>query len=268
MSQVATVSFCPGYSSQLSAQRVAAVGVVSVNASGSGHLVSNPGKQDWFKYLLTRVGARIPRSTIYNLNASLNYLEVGRWMRAKGHDTTRRFGTREQLFDVVGTEVGDREVLYLEFGVFEGAATRYWSKLLRNPKSILHGFDSFDGLPESWLPQRDKGHFSLGGVIPQIDDSRVQFFKGWFEQTLPKYQCPPHEVLVLNLDADLYSSTIYVLTALKDVIVPGTFIYFDEFNHQFHELRAFDEFIRETGMKFSLLGSSYTMQHVLFKRVS
>src|ERR1017187_1233263 len=61
-------------------------------------------------------------------------------------------------------------------------------------------------------------------AIPQIDDNRVEFFKGWFE-TLPKYRCPPHEVLVINLDADLYSPTISVLRALQINIVPGTYIY-------------------------------------------
>jgi len=108
--------------------------------------------------------------------------------------------------------------------------------------------------------------FRWGGAIPQIDDARVQFFKGWFDETLPKYKMPPHDILVLNLDADLYSSTAFVLNFLKDAIVPGTYIYFDEFNHQFHELRAFDEFINETGMQFSLLGATRTLQQVLFRR--
>jgi hypothetical protein len=53
---------------------------------------------------------------------------------------------------------------------------------------------------------------------------------------------------------------------LRDAIVPGTYIYFDEFNQQFHELRAFDEFIKETGMKFRLLGVTHTLEHALFQR--
>jgi len=160
----------------------------------------------------------------------------------------------------------NREVLYLEFGVFQGDATRYWSKLLRNRNSKLHGFDSFEGLPERWLPHRQKGHFATGGSVPQIDDDRVEFFKGWFHETLPNYMCPPHEVLVINLDADLYSSTISVLKALHASIVPGTYIYCDEFNHRDHELRAFDEFLNETGMEFSLVGVTRTLAHVMISR--
>lgn len=221
-----------------------------------------------FKRFLTRVGGQLSSQTIYKLNASINYLEVGRWMHKNGYAGAHRFDTRENLFDLVGSQVGQRQVLYMEFGVFEGAATRYWSSLLRNPNSKLHGFDSFEGLPQNWLPHRPRGHFSLQGKIPQIDDARVRFFKGWFEQTLPDYALPAHEVLILNFDADLYSPTIFVLNALEAAIVPGTYLYFDEFNHQFHELRAFDEFIQRTGMKFALVGATRTLAHVVFQRLS
>lgn len=217
-----------------------------------------------FKYLLTQAGRFLSPNVIYNLNGIVNYLEVGRWMHASGYRIPFRAANREQLFDLVGRAVSDRQVLYMEFGVFQGDCTRYWSKLLRNPTTKLHGFDSFEGLPEDWV--HPKGHFSVGGRVPQIDDSRVQFFKGWFEQTLPNYKCPSHEVLVLVMDADLYSSTIFVLNALKDVIVPGTYIYFDEFNHQFHEMRAFDEFLKRTGMRFSVVGATRCLAHVMFQR--
>jgi hypothetical protein len=219
-----------------------------------------------FKYVLTRVGRFLSSDAIYNLSASLNYLEVGRWMHAGGYDVPHRVDYREQLFDLVGHQVCEREVLYLEFGVFRGAATRYWSKLLRNPKSRLHGFDSFEGLPEDWVGIRPKGDFFVEGQLPQIDDPRVEFFKGWFQQTLPDYKCPPHEVVVMVLDADLYSSTTFVLNAMEDVIVPGTYIYFDEFNHRLDELRAFDEFLKRTGMKFSAVGATRSLAHVLFQR--
>jgi len=41
----------------------------------------------------------------------------------------------------------------------------------------------------------------------------------------------------MDCDADLYSSTIFVLNSLESVMIPGTYVYFDEFNHQFDELR-------------------------------
>jgi len=243
-----------------------------IRESGHGDTASrrpDPPKSErkWFKCLLTRIGSCLSSDAIYNVNATVNYLAVGQWMHAKGYHETPRFDRREELFDIVGAQAGDKEVLYMEFGVAQGDATRYWSKVLRNPRSKLHGFDSFAGLPEDWLPHRPKGYFSGGGQAPQIDDCRVRFFKGWFEETLPNYKCPPHEVLVLNFDADLYSSTIFALNAMRDAIIPGTYIYFDEFNHQFHELRAFDEFLRMTAMTFSLLGVTRTLEGALFQRM-
>jgi hypothetical protein len=222
----------------------------------------------WIMDILLFIGAFLPKRAIFFSDKAIDFLELGRWMRAKGYNISRRFKRREDLFDFVASQLNDREVLYLEFGVAEGDVTRQWSKLLLNPNSKLHGFDSFEGLPEDYVPGNLKGHFSTGGVAPQIEDSRVKFFKGWFEDTLPQYECPSHEVLVVHLDADLYSSTIFVLRTLREQIVPGTYIYFDEFCVRRHELRAFDEFINETGMKFSLVGGNCSLSHVVFKRES
>jgi len=86
-------------------------------------------------------------------------------------------------------------------------------------------------------------------------DPRVRFFKGWFDQTLTSYEPPPHDVLVVICDADLYSSTIFVLNKLEKLIVLGTYLYFDEFHHQSDELRAFREFTLRTGTRFLLVGN-------------
>ena len=100
-----------------------------------------------------------------------------------------------------------------------------------------------------------------------IEDSRVRFFKGWFNETLPGYQMPHHDRLVLDTDADLYSSTIYVLRPLESFIVPGTYIYFDEFSDRENELRAFAEFVLDTEMRFELLGANRGNSKVVFRRV-
>ena len=50
-----------------------------------------PKRQDiGIKYLLTRIGERLSAKSIYNLNAAINYLEVGRWMRANGYRVIHR----------------------------------------------------------------------------------------------------------------------------------------------------------------------------------
>jgi Macrocin-O-methyltransferase (TylF) len=223
--------------------------------------------QDIVKAMLTRVGPALSEKAIHNLNAALNYAETGRWLASRGFRPRARVKRDRELFDLIIREVADSEVLYLEFGVFEGESMRYWASRLKHPNANLHGFDSFEGLPETWNVDMRKGHFSTNGAIPQISDPRVKFFKGWFDQTLPGYVAPPHQKLVVDMDADLYSSTAYVLGRLRDLIVPGTYIYFDEFADRFNELRAFAEFVDSTGMKFEMLGGNSKFSRVVFQRV-
>jgi len=219
------------------------------------------------KYLLTQIGARTTTKLIDRFNSWVNHLEVGRWMRDKGFDTSTRVLSREQLFDMLAGRIDNQKVLYLEFGVHRGASIRYWSKLLNNPQSHLHGFDSFEGLPENWNLRNPKGHFATGGAFPEIDDPRVRFFKGWFQDTLPSYKPPDHEVLVINIDCDLYSSTIFVLNALRTLMKPGAFIYFDEFYDRSHEMKAFDEFLSDSQLRFELVGGDLGLASTVFRCV-
>lgn len=223
---------------------------------------------DRFKQLLTRLGEYASAGTIHRLNATVNYLEVGRWMRERGLRTTARVARRELIFDKIAAEIGDRTALYVEFGVWRGASMRHWASALRSPTTKLHGFDSFEGLPEAWVLNNGRGHFSVDGNLPEIDDARVRFFRGWFSDTLATYEPPPHDVLVINVDCDLYSSTKTVLDRFADLVVPGTYIYFDEFSDRNHELRAFDEYLTAHPMKLRVVGATKTLAHVAFQRES
>lgn len=218
--------------------------------------------------LLTRVGAHCSPSHIRNLNAALNYLEVGRWLKDRGFQTSPRVAERDQLYTAIGSPIAGERVLYLEFGVYQGRSMRFWSKLLRHPQASLHGFDSFEGLPESWDAFRPKGTFDVQGKLPQFEDERIQLHPGWFDATLPSFALPEHERLVLNLDADLYSSTRFVLDTLRESIVPRTILIFDEFCDRAHELRAFDEFLAATGAKFRFLCATKNLEHVAFERIA
>jgi Macrocin-O-methyltransferase (TylF) len=181
-----------------------------------------------------------------------------------------RVRDRRACWDLVAGQIGDRRVLYLEFGVHRGASMRYWSRALAHPESQLHGFDSFEGLPEDFdvAGGYPKGRFSTGGAPPEIDDPRVTFFKGRFERTLPQYELPDHDVLFVNMDADLYSSTIFVLNHLREAFRPGVFLYFDDLSRPEHELKAFDEFLRETGLRFRAVVADRSLNNAVFECVS
>jgi O-methyltransferase len=218
---------------------------------------------------LTRLGSVLGARAIYNLNGCFNYMYVGWWFRSRGLAPETVVRSRFDLFDLIAREVGDRAVLYLEFGVAAGNSMRYWSSLLRSPKAQLHGFDSFVGLPQDWsLEGHEVGAFSTGGAVPHIDDERVRFFPGVFTDTLPAYQWPDHDVLVAMLDADLYSSTATALAFVATRLQPGSYLYFDQFHHRCDELRAFTEFLQEHPMTFRVVGTTRELTSVAFQRVA
>ncbi len=207
-------------------------------------------------------------SQIERMNAALNYLESGRWLRAQQFKASPRYRTRLEFHEAIAESLARTPVLVLEFGVYTGDTLRLWLSLFPHPASRFHGFDSFEGLPETWNTGLTKGAFSLGGKMPPFADPRVTLHKGWFSDILPEFQPPSNDQLVVHLDADLYSSTDCVLRALQDHIVPGTILIFDEFIDRMHELRAFDEYLQRSQHRFEFLGATKALEQVSFRRVA
>jgi O-methyltransferase len=157
---------------------------------------------------------------------------------------------REEMYRYVHeTLIRQGAINYLEFGVFEGESIRYWAEMNQNENSRFCGFDSFGGLPEDWTSTKPKGYFDVRGTIPQVNDERVKFIKGWFKDTIPPFvkDFVPRGRLVLHLDADLYSSTMLALVHLDPFISEGTILIFDEFYDREHEFKAFTDWLRIRG---------------------
>jgi hypothetical protein len=155
--------------------------------------------------------------------------------------------TRADLYRYVSRDFlddGAKAIDYLEFGVYRGETFREWCALNQNPDSRFFGFDSFEGLPEDWNPRRPKGAFDTGGRLPELDDVRAEFVVGWFQHSLAAFvrSYRPQDQLVVHVDCDLYSSTLYCLSTLDSVIAPGTVIIFDEFYDSLHEYRALTDY--------------------------
>lgn len=147
-----------------------------------------------------------------------------------------------------------------EFGVYTGKTINHIAKNLPNYK--VYGFDSFQGLPEFWRDGFDKGTFKLE-KLPEVE-SNVELVVGLFEKTLPRFlKNENRKIAYLHVDCDLYSSIKTVFNYLKDRIVSGTVIVFDEyFNYpgwEEGEFKAFQEFIKETGKEYKYL--TYNRKH-------
>ena len=146
--------------------------------------------------------------------------------------------------------------LVLEFGVFSGRTINHIARLL--PAQRIYGFDSFKGLPEEWRPGFGKGVFALPALPTVLNN--VDLVVGWFDRTLPSFldKNADQEVALLHVDCDIYSSTQSIFHHLKFRIVPGTIIVFDEYYNypgwEMNEFRAFQEFIKTTGLNYDYIG--------------
>lgn len=155
------------------------------------------------------------------------------------------FPTRESMWDRLA-EQHDGDIDFLEFGVDEGHSILHWARTNLSPRSRFFGFDTFEGLPETWNRAYQKGHFDRGGHAPHTDDSRVSFVNGLFQETLGEFlatYAPDGRNLVVHIDCDLYASALYCLTKLDAFIRCGTLVIFDEFGDVQHEFRAFNDYL-------------------------
>lgn len=153
---------------------------------------------------------------------------------------------RHDAFDVLTFAANKTTVdgLHLEFGVRSGGTINHIAR--QKPKHTIHGFDSFEGLPEAWSgSELDAGALS-GEGMPEVDRN-VVLHVGWFDDTLPPF-LDQHEgpVAFVHIDSDLYSSAKTILDNLAPRIRPGTIIVFNEYfnypNWKQHEYRAFQEY--------------------------
>lgn len=211
-----------------------------------------------------RTGRRMTERQLANLRSVLSYLEIGRTVVGPDGREPTVVADEFALFDIALRRVTGTRPLYLEFGVYQGRSLRWWSQNLTAPEAHLVGFDSFEGLPEDWRPGLGTGHFATGKP-PEIPDSRVSFRVGWFDETVPTFVPPEHDQLIINVDSDLYSSAVTVLTWAEPHLKPGTLLYFDEFPDRDHEMRAFNELKERTALTFTPLGIAHGGIHWLFE---
>lgn len=183
---------------------------------------------------------------------------MSRWLKDNAENKPR-LPEKLDLFQLIEREHIKHEIDYLEFGVFNGKTFGLWLELHQESGSRFYGFDSFEGLPEEWdlaFNPMKKGHFATN--IPQFDDRRAQMVKGWFTDTLPPFLADfeRRRQMVIHLDADLYSSTLFVLAEFAKLLRPGDVILFDDFAQPLHVYRAVRDWESGWGIKYEVIGSA------------
>jgi O-methyltransferase len=190
-----------------------------------------------------------------NMNAKMR-----KWINQ--NDTGCKFNTREEIYrHVASTLTEDTCITFLEFGVFEGSSLEMISRCNTHPDSRFIGFDTFEGLPEDWNSGWgiiEKGSYTTDGILPDIDDSRVRCIKGYYQDVLDEFLATfnPAGQLVVHVDCDLYSSSLYVLTMLDRLRGIKPLILMDDFSSPNHMFRAFDDYTSAYRVDYTYVASS------------
>ena len=187
----------------------------------------------------------------------LSLVNPGIFRRALAHATLRReyspsiaskpfFVTRQEVWDYCIRELGhNSSVIFIEFGVFQGESIKHFANALSNDASIFLGLDTFTGLPEDWSTAgQPRGEYSSSGREPEVQDKRVVFIRGLFQETSEEWlgvvqQAAHTHKIIVHFDADIYSSTLYGLAKMSELGVP-LLVIFDEFYGD--ECRALSDF--------------------------
>jgi hypothetical protein len=185
------------------------------------------------------------------------------------YSSKRDYNKRYKLYDTVAAHyhLDKSEILYLEFGVAAAHSFKWWLAKNTNPHSEFHGFDTFEGLPEDWGRHFRKGDMSA--ALPDIADKRAFFYKGIFQETLHGFIKENEAGLrqkpkVIHMDADLFSSTIFVLSQLYPYLNKGDIIFFDEFNVANHEYFAYKIFTEAFYVKLKPVAAVNNFYQVAF----
>lgn len=198
-----------------------------------------------------------------------NMIGLSKWIRKHGatipyndfYRVNRNYADREKMFQHIAEKENliDAPVHYLEFGVSSGTSFRWWLNCNRHADSRFWGFDTFEGLPEKWW------FFKKGDMAADMEDAgdpRAAFVKGLFQHTVHDFlqSAYPHPKeanrrKVIHMDADLYSSTVFVLTSLAPYLKENDLIFFDEFNVPNHEYAAWEAFVSTYYVDYEVLGA-------------
>ncbi len=177
--------------------------------------------------------------------------------------------------------------VYAEFGCHDANTFRYALNSLGNyrrfggqpPCFYFYAFDSFEGMPEPRAIDRQKiwrkGMNRTGEErfrkLCRPDLHRIKTVKGFYDKVLPGFGWNPNEkIAVAYIDCDYYESTVPVLDFLKDKLIHGSILAFDDWNCYYGdpkrgERKAFskfqaltkDEFCFEPFLPISFGGMSF-----------
>lgn len=206
------------------------------------------------------LGTILPQTLASPMRKIAERTDLGFWYQqfGKARITPDRFDLLE-----IGSTLLEFNFVYLEFGVAWGDSMRRMVEITVESNQVeLHGFDTFDGLHEPHHGHITQGSFTQNGNVPDVPG--VVFHKGFFAETFSGTESYLQKSLFVMCDADLYSSTSYILRTIRTSLKFGDLLYFDDLHIPNQERLALDLEIRK-GLKLRLIARSSEGRSALFK---
>ena len=137
---------------------------------------------------------------------------------------------------------------YLEFGIYTGnsfVSANYFAEKFNLNHIRFFAFDSFEGLPEIKGVDNESIQFRKGQFECNIfkfkkilRKNKINFLKtflikGWYDEVLNNNLKMKHNLnnaAIINIDCDLYESTVPVLNFITSLLNEGTILIFDDWN--------------------------------------
>ena len=154
----------------------------------------------------------------------------------------------KNYFRFVNDQTKDVKGCFVECGVGSGGTINSYvetSRVLDIPVRPIHGFDSFQGLPEPSIHDKnDEGNSPNKGLVNRprkyidryIDfwnkndyNLDITIYEGWFKDTFPT--CTVDTIAILHLDVDIYDSYLDSLNYFYNKVEKQGYILFDEYDN-------------------------------------
>jgi O-methyltransferase len=145
---------------------------------------------------------------------------------------------------------------FAEFGVYRGGCAWMLLSLAElDPSRRLHLFDTFEGIPDANLTDKEREEQFAGRLSDTSTQYVAELLRPWDPiprlvagdvfDTLPSTETGP--LAFVHLDLNAARPTRHVLEHVYDRLVPGGLVVFDDYGWRGYEdqRREIDEFLRE-----------------------
>jgi predicted O-methyltransferase YrrM len=126
----------------------------------------------------------------------------------------------------------------IEFGSYKGGSAIFMAFLASKlfPDTRVWALDSFEGMPvtDKTVDAHNKNDFmdvdldELNSYKKSLGLNNLEFCKGYFEDTAEKVLAKAKKITLAHIDCDIYSSVAYSYDIIKDHMVKGGYIIFDD----------------------------------------